>query len=565
MLDPADGKLLAEREVEGGSGLTFTDDALVVAQPAAHEPGRWEVRATDAVSGAARWSWTTPPGDAAGTASLETSEDRVVLAVGSHAWVLTASGEPVLDTALGTDSWLQPARAGVFVESTWTTSAYSGTLLLADGSRVPVDETAAWLAVDDGTAPDLLLTVGQAPGGADGLTGRSARTGEPRWHVPGTIVTALLLDGTVYVATTNALVAVDAGTGHVRWSTEIDHLPQQLSTDGRYLLLPGPGVTLEAYTLTDGELAWTADLAHEVAGDRDDRVRAGLPVGLARPPAVRVDGHRRRRGPGLSRGPHRRARAPRTRRARRRAGRDRRGRPRRAPVRLAASARRPGGRRGRGPPARPWPACSPCSTRGSARDWSTSPTSPGCSARCTTRPVRCGRGRRARAPSSPRTPPGAGPSARATTSAGVDLRGTDPDTGDVLWSVPFSLAAAVRRARPPGVPVGLGALHHDDLQPTAPGRSAPRRSPRRAPAAPSPRLLVLDPPTGRTLATASLAARFAVVGDGVAPGRRDPAAGRRRRRALDRHRDRPGHRGPCSGADGPRSCPRSTRCASATA
>ena len=38
-------------------------------------------------------------------------------------------------------------------------------------------------------------------------------------------------------------------------------MPQQLSTDGRYLLLPGPGVTLEAYTLTDGALAWTADLA----------------------------------------------------------------------------------------------------------------------------------------------------------------------------------------------------------------------------------------------------------------------------------------------------------------
>ena len=30
-------------------------------------------------------------------------------------------------------------------------------------------------------------------------------------------------------------------------------------------------MTLEAYTLRDGELAWTADLAQEVAGDRADR------------------------------------------------------------------------------------------------------------------------------------------------------------------------------------------------------------------------------------------------------------------------------------------------------
>ena len=43
--------LLADREVDGRWGLTFVDDALVVARPAAGAPGRWEVRATDVVSG----------------------------------------------------------------------------------------------------------------------------------------------------------------------------------------------------------------------------------------------------------------------------------------------------------------------------------------------------------------------------------------------------------------------------------------------------------------------------------------------------------------------------------
>lgn len=275
VLDPVDGDVLAEREVAGGWGLSFVDDGMVVARPV--PDGRWEVAAVDVVDGTPRWSWTTPrlvgtDEEPYGTPTLQSAEDHVVLVVDTHCWVLTTTGEPVLDVPLDADSWLQPARAGVFIESTWASSAYSGTLLLADGSRVPIDETASWLAVDDGSAPDVVLTVGQAPGGADGLSGRSARTGEVLWHVDGTIVTSLLLDGTLYIAMSRSLVAVDATTGDVHWTTETDHVPQQLSTDGRHLLLPGPGVTLEAYTLSDGALAWTADLADEVreqvGGDR---------------------------------------------------------------------------------------------------------------------------------------------------------------------------------------------------------------------------------------------------------------------------------------------------------
>ncbi len=158
-------------------------------------------------------------------------------------------------------------------------SSFSGTLLLRDGTRVPVDETPAWLSVDDGSAPDVVFTVGQGPAGADGLSGRSASTGARLWHLAGNVVAGLLLDGTVYVATGEALVALDATTGDERWTTPLDHLPEQMSTDGQYLLVPGLGVTLDAYAMRDGTLAWHKDLEQEVAGDRSPVFIQGFQAG----------------------------------------------------------------------------------------------------------------------------------------------------------------------------------------------------------------------------------------------------------------------------------------------
>ncbi|WP_315096379.1 PQQ-binding-like beta-propeller repeat protein [uncultured Cellulomonas sp.] len=282
VLDPAEGELLMDRLVDGRSGMTFTDDAIVTTEHVADdgEPARWRVTAQDLVTGETRWTWTTPPSavadresdpdvvDAATYSSLQTQDGHLVLGVDQHAWVLTTEGDLHLDVPLEPAAWLQPVRAGVFLESTWTSAdLYRGSLLLPDGSRVPVDEVGGWLAVDDGSAPDVVLTVGEAPRGADRLSGRSAATGELLWRLPGSIVTSLLLDGTVYVATVDALVAVDAVTGDVRWRTELENLAQQLSTDGRYLLVPGLGATLQAYTLGDGRLAWSADLSQEIAGD----------------------------------------------------------------------------------------------------------------------------------------------------------------------------------------------------------------------------------------------------------------------------------------------------------
>ncbi|MET0788715.1 MAG: PQQ-binding-like beta-propeller repeat protein [Cellulomonas sp.] len=291
VLDPADGSVLADRAVPSTTGLTFTDGDLVVAERVADDgtPARtdassvrWAVTASDVVDGETTWTWTSPAVDvlgredgpqasnATGAATLQTVDDEVLLTVDEHAWILSDTGRPLRDIPLDPGSWMGPARAGVFIQNTWTSSdRYRGSLLLADGTEVPVDETAGWLAVDDGSAPGIVFTVGAGPQEVQGLSGRSARTGEELWHLPGSIATALLLDGTLYVAADESIVALDATTGETRWRRTLDQVPQQLSTDGRYLLVPGTGVTLSAYALRDGELAWQKDLAQEVAGDRD--------------------------------------------------------------------------------------------------------------------------------------------------------------------------------------------------------------------------------------------------------------------------------------------------------
>ena len=288
VLDPTDGELLSTRTFDGDKGLTFTDGAIVVAERAAPEGAdasvaRWTVTSSDIVDDGTRWTWTSPPTDVterAGGAALESTPDHLVVGVDGRAWVLTTDGDPVLDVPLDGDSWLQPARAAVFIESSWTSSElYESTLLLLDGSQLPVDETVGWLAIDDGSAPDVVFTVGESSDGADGLHGRSARTGELLWQMAGTVVTSLLLDGTVYVATVDSLVALDATTGEERWRTELEYMPQQLSTDGQYLLVPGLGVTLEAYALGDGNLEWSTDLSEEVAGDRSTVFVQGFQAG----------------------------------------------------------------------------------------------------------------------------------------------------------------------------------------------------------------------------------------------------------------------------------------------
>jgi len=298
VLDPTDGTVLSTRSIPGTSGVTVAQDALVLATrvdddgaPARNDASsvRWKVTATDAVSDAPLWDYTTPPVDvlgredgpaaanATGGAMLETFEGQVILTVDNYGWILDEDGTLVRSVPLEPGSWLQGARAGAFVKSSYSSDTrYAGTLLLAGGREVPMDQSAAWLPVDDGSAPDVVLTIGAGPTGELGISGRDATTGDVLWHRPDAVTAALLLDGVVYVAAFSEISALDARTGEEHWTTDLENQPQQLSTDGRYLLVPGTGVTLEAYSLADGRRAWAVDLEDAVTGGDPDQIAQGF-------------------------------------------------------------------------------------------------------------------------------------------------------------------------------------------------------------------------------------------------------------------------------------------------
>ncbi|WP_028046225.1 PQQ-binding-like beta-propeller repeat protein [Cellulomonas sp. URHE0023] len=292
VVDPADGSIISQVVVPGGTGAAFTSHALVVTDrvaadgsgpaPADAASVRWRATATDVGSGETLWTYTTPVVDASNPqedlaapdatdgASVESFGDSLVLGAADRAWILADDGRLLRDVELPPGTWIQGSRSGTFIAASYASpDTYDGTLLLPDGAAVPISEAAGWLSVDDGSAPEIVLTFGQGPTGATGFTGRSTTNGDVVWHRDEPVTAGLLLDGVLYVLTGQELLALDAGTGRTRWSTALAVQPQQLSTDGRYLLVPGLGVTLSAFAMGDGALEWTTDLRDEVAGDRD--------------------------------------------------------------------------------------------------------------------------------------------------------------------------------------------------------------------------------------------------------------------------------------------------------
>lgn len=269
VVDPRTGALVAERDAASSSTLAVESDLVLVAWVSGD--GHGVVTGTEPRTGEVRWTFTTPApleARAGERLGLDVTAVGVGIIVGSWSqklWLLSPDG--VLQRELpgnGGSTWFELARVGVLALRTPQGPVGARTTLLVDGRAGPTfDGEPVNLAVDDGSLPGLVFT-----GGAR-LRAWDATTGQRRWTSEvGTGRSPLLLDGVLYAATYDAVLALDATTGKVLWTT-----PAQLKsdiavplTDGRVLVVVErvPTPHLVAFDLADGRRLWQAALPEHV-------------------------------------------------------------------------------------------------------------------------------------------------------------------------------------------------------------------------------------------------------------------------------------------------------------
>jgi outer membrane protein assembly factor BamB len=284
VVDPATGAVLARRSVPGTSSFTTTGPNLVVATAVAGTgtDRSWRVVATDLVSGAQRWEFTTPPvritspygqtsapDDVVQTPGLGAMPDGGLLVTSDrHVWELSSTGALGRSLELPEYSWVDNLRGGLLITSQYggSSATQSGSIVLRDGTLVPTTDGGGYLTTDDGSVPDIAFTTTAGDSGLSGVTGRLVSTGQVRWRYEGPVQAGLLLDGRLYLGQTDGVVALDARTGRELWHVDTDFSVQQIGTDGDALLVPGPAAALTALSLTSGQRLWTQRLGAEVAG-----------------------------------------------------------------------------------------------------------------------------------------------------------------------------------------------------------------------------------------------------------------------------------------------------------
>lgn len=262
---PRTGRILTTMQVRGDATVLVTSSELVVADNPSH--GRWRVRSLDPSTGSPRWTFAPEVGARSDQLVqpqlIDDGDDRVLASLSNHVWLLDPKGQPLVDRATPDGTWWTALRPGSSVGRTLARRGdSSGITLLPEGRTTEVAEPAVPVHPDDGSAPGVVFTSG--PRGHQALVARSSSTGEQQWRSPENALTALVLDGTLYIGTPTGLVALDASTGEVRWRRDVGQAVDEMTTDGTDLLVVSPPTTVTAYALSDGHPAWTADVADAV-------------------------------------------------------------------------------------------------------------------------------------------------------------------------------------------------------------------------------------------------------------------------------------------------------------
>lgn len=278
VLDPNDGSVISRRILPAGTLWAASDGLVVVARPVADDSTHthWDVRATDPGTGARVWSDSTPSVAASeplrigsttidSETTLSADADRVLLAGDGHAWLWSPDGEPLTPHSVGPKGWTELGRSDTLAWTPFQSLAHPAGVLVTDrGKHVAVDGSQADLAVDDGSARNVvLLRNGQ---GGSVVVARDATTGRELWRAEGTTGPLMVLDGAVVTAGSTSVVSRDARSGDERWRAHVDATPVYLGADPLHVVVLTDDLQLRTLDLVDGRTAGTADVRSLLGG-----------------------------------------------------------------------------------------------------------------------------------------------------------------------------------------------------------------------------------------------------------------------------------------------------------
>ncbi|WP_066585506.1 outer membrane protein assembly factor BamB family protein [Cellulomonas timonensis] len=288
VVDAATGARVGEYEPASTDSFAALGETLLICSTAAD--GAVSVQAWDLRSEQPVWQSPLPASSAAATddepepltqpgpaAWVGTQGDKIVVQGRRDVWILSEDGQVQQAFPLAHDR----TSLTMLRDRLWSKLDYSSdlpvmSLLLADGSWTePVAEEPVSLTVDDGSVRDLCFTSARGR-----LRAIDCETAAETWERPSAGSTSgLLLDGTLYTATSTQISAIDAVTGDLRWQAvrdaTVSTTPDRVLSDGQSLLLleqaPAPEgedrsqgqIEIVALSMADGSLSWRSPLEEQ--------------------------------------------------------------------------------------------------------------------------------------------------------------------------------------------------------------------------------------------------------------------------------------------------------------